>query len=93
MPYLKTSPSGEYMGGYPPQTLRSWRVQGRGPRYVKIGNRILYDTKDLDEFMESRKFSNTAEAREAERRNPRAEATSPAVAQGSRRAAVAKAKG
>ena len=68
MPYLRTQAAGEYLAGTQPQTLRVWRVAGRGPKYAKIGNRILYDTRDLDEFLESRKFSSTAEAREAERR-------------------------
>ena len=91
MPYLRTKAAGEYMAGTQPQTMRVWRIQGRGPKYAKIGNRILYDTRDLDEFLESRKFSSTAEAREAERRNQKA--TPPAVVQANRRVVVAKAKG
>ena len=33
-----------------PATLDRMRVQGRGPRYIKVG-RILYDIKDLDEWL------------------------------------------
>jgi Helix-turn-helix domain len=31
-------------------TLNNWRVQGRGPRYLKVGKRILYPVTELAVF-------------------------------------------
>jgi len=44
-------------------TLRNWRSQGRGPKYHKVGSRVLYRPGDCDSFF----FSSprlTADARE-----------------------------
>ena len=30
-----------------PRTLEQWRWQGRGPRYLKIGGRVVYALDDL----------------------------------------------
>ncbi len=45
------------MLGISPRTLANWRVQGRGPAYVRIGkNRspILYRVGDIESWLESR---------------------------------------
>lgn len=34
-------------------TLKYWRVQGKGPRYVKYGYCVRYRVKDLEAFMEA----------------------------------------
>ena len=34
-------------------TLSQWRHQGRGPRYLKFGNRVLYLGRDLNEWLDS----------------------------------------
>lgn len=31
-------------------TLEVWRSQKRGPRYQKIGGRVVYDLADLERF-------------------------------------------
>lgn len=33
-----------------PNTLERWRCQNRGPKYARIGRRILYDMQDLEDF-------------------------------------------
>ncbi|UYC12859.1 helix-turn-helix domain-containing protein [Xanthomonas sp. CFBP 8445] len=33
-------------------TLEKMRVEGRGPRYVKIGGRVFYRRADLDAYIE-----------------------------------------
>lgn len=35
----------------PANTLKFWRQQGTGPRYIKAGRRVLYRQSDLDEWM------------------------------------------
>lgn len=31
-------------------TLSNWRVQGRGPRYIKFGGKILYPLSEIETF-------------------------------------------
>lgn len=33
-----------------PSTVRYWRMQGTGPRGVKIGRRVLYDLAELERW-------------------------------------------
>jgi Helix-turn-helix domain len=33
-----------------PRTLEQWRWQGRGPRYLKIGGRVVYRLADVEAF-------------------------------------------
>jgi hypothetical protein len=47
------------------QPLARWRCYGLGPRFVRIGGRILYDPLDLDAFIAANKFQSTAEADQA----------------------------
>ena len=51
-----------------PNTLRLWRMCGRGPTYVRLGGprgRAVYLESDVEAFLQARRFSSTAE--EAER--------------------------
>lgn len=41
-------------------TLRKWRVEGRGPRYVKIGTLVRYRPEDVDAWIESHETQRTA---------------------------------
>jgi|RhiMetdeSRZDD1v2_1073273.scaffolds.fasta_scaffold1668973_2 predicted site-specific integrase-resolvase len=44
-------------------TLRRWRWSGKGPRFLKIGGAVRYETTDLDAFIEaSRRCSTSAPA-------------------------------
>jgi predicted DNA-binding transcriptional regulator AlpA len=33
------------------QTLRKWRVQGRGPQYLKLGGRVTYRLRDIESWL------------------------------------------
>lgn len=47
-----------------PRTLQRFRVQGRGPRFLKLGKRIAYTRRDLEEYIENaRRVSTSQEAR------------------------------
>jgi hypothetical protein len=35
-----------------PETVRSWRVHGRGPRWIRVGRRVLYAEADVQLFIE-----------------------------------------
>ena len=32
-------------------TLRKWRWEGKGPRFVKVGRKVAYRKEDLDAFI------------------------------------------
>jgi len=42
-------------------TLEKARVTGTGPKYCKLGRRVVYRLADLDEWMRSRIVSSTSE--------------------------------
>lgn len=35
-------------------TARTWRAQGRGPKFIKVGSRVKYRLVDLERFLNSR---------------------------------------
>lgn len=42
-------------------TLNKWRVQGRGPRFLKLGRAVCYRIQDLDAWLEAQIKSSTSE--------------------------------
>jgi hypothetical protein len=47
---FNTVQAAEYLG-LSPGTLEVWRCHGRGPRYIKLGRRVVYTLDDLDMFI------------------------------------------
>ena len=45
-----------------PQTWRKKRWRGDSPRFVKLGNRVLYRRSDIEQYLAERTFNNTSEA-------------------------------
>jgi DNA-binding transcriptional MerR regulator len=46
----KTEAAAEYLG-VPVETLKYWRLRGRGPKYRKLPNgKVDYTERDLDAF-------------------------------------------
>jgi hypothetical protein len=43
-------------------TLNKLRVIGGGPRYTKPAGRVLYDTRDLDQWIEASARSSTSDS-------------------------------
>jgi len=41
------------------RTLEQWRWQGRGPRYLKIGGRVVYRLSDIEAFESASVHANT----------------------------------
>jgi hypothetical protein len=50
-----------YAGQISIRTLSNWRWSGAGPRFTKIGGRILYDLQQLIEWEEKRTVSSTSD--------------------------------
>jgi excisionase family DNA binding protein len=38
----------------PEETLRKWRLQGTGPKYVRIGKHVRYRRMQVDRWLEQR---------------------------------------
>lgn len=61
---VTTPEAAEYLGGLKPNTLEGWRVQGIGPRYIKIGRLVRYSIADLDAYLEAQKRQSTSQRTE-----------------------------
>ena len=56
----------EYLG-ISASTLSKLRVFGGGPKFHKLGRRVVYDTRDLDGWFEARMRASTSDSGEAGR--------------------------
>jgi hypothetical protein len=45
-------------------TLRAWRVQGRGPAYVRLGRAVRYLPDDLTAFLRANRHGSDARSGE-----------------------------
>lgn len=43
-------------------TLATWRYLGKGPKYIKIGRRVVYRPADLDAWLEAHTVTPAASA-------------------------------
>lgn len=48
-------------------TLAVWRHEGRGPPYLRVGNRILYSGADLNAFLDACRVEPTEKPRNSMR--------------------------
>ena len=42
-----------------PRTLEQWRWLGKGPRFLKIGARVLYDEMEIEAYENAQVCTNT----------------------------------
>jgi hypothetical protein len=59
MPRLTVKQAAEYIP-LAEGTLNAYRVSGGGPVYIKLGGKILYDTRDLDKWIDGHKQISTS---------------------------------
>lgn len=59
---VATPAAAEHLGGLKPTTLEIWRVQGRGPRYIKCGRLVRYRIEDLDAYLDAQTRTSTSQA-------------------------------
>jgi len=58
---LKTTQAAKYCG-VSPSYLAKLRLTGKGPKFIRIGRKaVIYDPRDLEEWLESLKFVSTSE--------------------------------
>ncbi len=55
-----------------PRTLERHRVAGTGPKFTKLGRRVVYRFSELESWATERTFTSTAEADEARAAGPEA---------------------
>lgn len=55
-----TRQAAEYLG-LSPATLEAWRCRGGGPCFCKFSKAVRYTQDQLDQFRDSRIFSNTSQ--------------------------------
>jgi excisionase family DNA binding protein len=64
---LTVKEAAEYVG-LSQHTLNQMRSGGRGPRFLKLGRSIRYDTNDLDAWLDRNKRHSTNEPQPRRRR-------------------------
>lgn len=57
---LRTAEAAEYCGSSS-STLEKLRVAGSGPRFVKMGRRVVYDPADLDAWLDANRRRSTSD--------------------------------
>jgi predicted DNA-binding transcriptional regulator AlpA len=64
---LRTPAAADYVG-YSESTLEKKRLTGEGPPFIRLGRAIVYDTRDLDAWLDARRARSTSDlARELSR--------------------------
>lgn len=48
--------------GILPGTLDQWRWQGKGPRFVKVGARVMYREQDLEDWIAANTHGTSSSA-------------------------------
>lgn len=41
--------------------LAKWRLSGEGPRFIRVGRRIAYDPRDVQEWLDARRVGSTSQ--------------------------------
>jgi predicted DNA-binding transcriptional regulator AlpA len=57
---LRTPAAADYLG-YAESTLEKKRLSGDGPPFIKLGRAIVYDTRDLDAWLDERRLKSTSQ--------------------------------
>ena len=60
MPRLTAKEAAEYTG-LSHRYLEKLRTAGGGPRFIKFTRKVMYDTRELDRWLESKTQSSTAD--------------------------------
>ncbi len=57
---LRTPAAADYLG-YSESTLEKKRLTGDGPPFIRLGRAIVYDTRDLDDWLAARRARSTSD--------------------------------
>lgn len=56
--YLTNDPALKAIGPY--STLAHWRSEGRGPKFIKLGSKVAYRGRDLNEWLAAQTVETAA---------------------------------
>ena len=59
-PYMPQALAATFLG-LSPRTLERFRVEGRGPAFLKLGRRVVYSRDDLVKWAEARRRRSTSD--------------------------------
>ena len=59
-PYMTAVEAGSFLG-LPARTLERFRLEGRGPAFLKLGRRVVYARADLVAWAESHRRTSTSD--------------------------------
>lgn len=59
MPELLNEIQAAEMLHHQPSTLQKWRLDRKGPNYIKIGRKIFYEPSEIEKFIRSRRVNLT----------------------------------
>lgn len=62
--------SARYHGRISVRTLANWRYQGTGPRYIRLGGKVLYPLTGVVEWEIGRTYGSTSEYRRTPNSRP-----------------------
>ncbi len=62
MPGLVTEHEASVILGLSVRTLQKWRLQGNGPRFVKLGHAVRYDPIELEHYIDRARRRSTSDA-------------------------------
>lgn len=48
--------------GAEPKTMENWRSKGFGPKFIKVGRKVLYDPDDIEAWRNENRCSSTSQA-------------------------------
>jgi predicted DNA-binding transcriptional regulator AlpA len=61
MPGLVTEHEASVILGLSVRTLQKWRLQGNGPRFVKLGHAVRYDPAELKYYIDRARRRSTSD--------------------------------
>lgn len=47
--------------GTEPKTLANWRTLGKGPKFIRVGRKVMYHPDDIAEWVAARRVQSTSE--------------------------------
>jgi len=59
-PYMPQERAADFLG-LSPKTLERFRVEGRGPAFLKLGRRVVYSRDDLVKWAEAQRRHSTSD--------------------------------
>lgn len=57
---LRNRDAASYLG-VSPRTLEKWRLLGVGPEYIRFRRVVVYETRALDDYLQSHRRASTSE--------------------------------